>query len=248
MKKCVSDFVEMPDFLAVLRRDEPELFREPVSLVVRSTDGLKNGFRVSQLPDGTRLVEASAFGAARRGVGSALAGILGEEHSDFRTQGVMVDVSRNMVLREEYLKRWLRHLALCGYNLLMLYTEDTYDLPGEPFWGYMRGRYSAEMIRRLDAYAKTLGIELVGCIQTLGHLEQVIRCTMPMGMLRIRVRCCWRMSRAPMSRSAKCWTSGAPRCRGAGFMSAWMKRTIWDAGNSLTDSDIAPVLRYSTSI
>ena len=48
-------------------------------------------------------------------------------------------------------------------------------MPGEPFFGYMRGAYSMEEIRELDAFAGTLGIELIACIQTLGHLGQVLR-------------------------------------------------------------------------
>src|SRR5262249_12342626 len=39
----------------------------------------------------------------------------------------------------------------------------------------MRGGYSAEEIREIDAYAAALGIEVVACIQTLGHLEQILK-------------------------------------------------------------------------
>lgn len=57
----------------------------------------------------------------------------------------------------------------------MLYTEDTYEISGEPRFGYQRGRYSQAELRELDAYAASLGMELVGCIQTLAHLEQIRR-------------------------------------------------------------------------
>ena len=40
--------------------------------------------------------------------------------------------------------------------------------------GYQRGKYSMEELRRLDDYADLLGIELMPCIQTLGHLGQVL--------------------------------------------------------------------------
>ena len=132
-----------------------------VSRVIRST--------------GEVLVEYNSVAAAARGVGSALAKLEGEETTPFKMLGIMLDVSRNMVMKVDHLKLWFRRLSLSGYNLVMLYTEDTYQLPGEPFFGYMRGGYSIDEIKELDAYAKKLGIELVGCIQTLGHLEQIIR-------------------------------------------------------------------------
>ena len=78
-------------------------------------------------------------------------------------------------MKVSYLKKWLRRLTLLGYNMVMLYTEDTYQLPEEPYFGYLRGGYSLEEMREIDAYASGLGIEMIGCIQTLGHLEHIIR-------------------------------------------------------------------------
>ena len=57
----------------------------------------------------------------------------------------------------------------------MLYTEDTYELPGVPCMGYLRGSYSLEEMRELDEYAARFGIEMVACIQTLGHLGQFLK-------------------------------------------------------------------------
>lgn len=112
----------------------------------------------------------------------ALGGLLSQEDfSPFRekvpcrTFGVMLDCSRNAVPRVGQLKKWMRRLALMGYNMMMLYMEDTYEVPGEPFFGYLRGRYSEEELREVDDYAYNLGIEAMPCIQTLGHLGQVLR-------------------------------------------------------------------------
>ena len=33
----------------------------------------------------------------------------------------------------------IRKLARIGMNLLMLYTEETYEVPGEPYFGIYRG-------------------------------------------------------------------------------------------------------------
>lgn len=42
-------------------------------------------------------------------------------------------------------------------------------------FGNMRPRYSQKEFRLLDDYAYSLGIELIPCIQTLGHLTEVIK-------------------------------------------------------------------------
>lgn len=118
--------------------------------------------------------------SAARGVGALLAGLVTKgktyrEQTTFTTFGIMLDCSRNAVMTVDHVKRWLRQLVLMGYNMAMLYTEDTYELPGEDYFGYLRGRYSAEDLREIDAYAAKLGVEMIGCIQTLGHLGQILR-------------------------------------------------------------------------
>ncbi len=89
--------------------------------------------------------------------------------------GFMIDCSRNAVLKEETVKKLLRLLALLGYNQLMLYTEDVYEVDGEPYFGYLRGKYSKQELKSLSAYASGLGIELVPCVQTLAHLNAITR-------------------------------------------------------------------------
>jgi hypothetical protein len=117
---------------------------------------------------------------AYRALASLFAGLCpvgGEYERDcaFDSLGVMVDVSRNGVLKVDALKTVLRRLALMGINSVQLYTEDVYTLPGEPFFGYGRGAYAPEELRAIDGYGRRLGIELVPCIQTLGHLEQILQ-------------------------------------------------------------------------
>lgn len=120
-------------------------------------------------------IEYGTVTDAARAIGSALSRLETKEKTEFRLLGIMLDCSRNGVMTVPHVKKWLRRLALMGYNTAMLYTEDTYRLPGEPYFGYMRGAYTAEEVREIDAYAADLGIEIIGCIQTLGHLEQVIK-------------------------------------------------------------------------
>ncbi len=103
-----------------------------------------------------------------------------DEQSFVRTEqpcfetGVMFDVSRNAVIRPETLRGIFRRMALMGVNVGMMYTEETYEVPGEPYFGYLRGRYSIEELRGLDDYADLFGIELMPCIQTLGHLNRIL--------------------------------------------------------------------------
>lgn len=97
------------------------------------------------------------------------------EKPRFESNGVMVDVSRNAVLKVDAVKRLLRTMALFGLNRMMLYTEDTFAVKEYPYFGYMRGRYSAEELKECDDYAALLGVEIVPCIQTLAHLTEALK-------------------------------------------------------------------------
>ena len=91
----------------------------------------------------------------------------------FERLGYMVDCSRGAVPKIETLKKFVDYLSEFGYTYLELYIEDVYEIEGEPYFGYMRGRYTAVEIAELDVYAKQKGIELIPCIQTLAHLERI---------------------------------------------------------------------------
>lgn len=86
------------------------------------------------------------------------------------THGPMFDVSRNSVLNIPTVKKLLAKTALMGLNMFMLYTEDTYEVREYPYFGHMRGRYTADEIKELDRYAMMFGVELIPCIQCLSHL------------------------------------------------------------------------------
>lgn len=120
-------------------------------------------------------IAAHGLSETMRGIGLAVAGQTGVFSTNFQKCGVMLDVSRNKVFTVEYLKKFILQLALCGANTLMLYTEDTYQLEDVVFWGYARGAYSLEDIRQIDDFADSVGIEVIGCIQTLGHMTQFLQ-------------------------------------------------------------------------
>jgi len=94
---------------------------------------------------------------------------------NFERAGFMIDVSYDGVMSVEGLKQYIDYMASAGLNMLMLYTEDTYEVKKYPQMGYLRGRYSQEELREIDQYANEMGVELIGCIQTLGHLEHIVK-------------------------------------------------------------------------
>lgn len=98
-----------------------------------------------------------------------------EEKPKFKTMGSMLDCSRNAVMTVEGVKLYINTLVALGMNMLMLYTEDTYEIEGRPLFGYMRGRYTKKELQEIDDYAYSLGVEVIPCIQTLGHLFQYLK-------------------------------------------------------------------------
>lgn len=89
--------------------------------------------------------------------------------------GAMLDMSRNAVMKPSEVKNFAKILKSFGYNMIQLYTEDTYEVDGEPYFGYMRGRYTKEELADIVAYCESIGVEVIPCIQTLAHLNQIFR-------------------------------------------------------------------------
>ncbi|MBR4611420.1 MAG: family 20 glycosylhydrolase [Kiritimatiellae bacterium] len=161
------------------------LARRYPALAAKKGEGVEIRFAAGGAPDECSVARDGAayvitYGRpnmALRMVGSILSGIVPKkaEQCPFQTLGIMLDCSRNAVKTVDYLKSYLDHIAILGYNMAMLYTEDTYQIKGEPFFGFMRGAYTPAEIREIDDYAASLGIELIPCIEALAHLEQIFK-------------------------------------------------------------------------
>lgn len=95
--------------------------------------------------------------------------------NEFNYFGTMLDCSRNAVMNVESVKKWIDLTSSMGYNTLMLYTEDTYEVDNQPYFGYLRGRYKEEEMREIDSYAFSKNMTVIPCIQTLAHLNAAIR-------------------------------------------------------------------------
>ena len=92
----------------------------------------------------------------------------------FETLGVMIDASRCAVPTVKTVMAQLDYLAVMGYNMAMLYTEDTVKLDNRPYFGYMRGRYTREEIKAIDDYAYGYGIEIIPCLECYGHMAKYL--------------------------------------------------------------------------
>ena len=92
-----------------------------------------------------------------------------KESPRFTMNGAMFDVSQscNCIKDPRYL---FRKMAIMGLNMFMFGCEDSFVVENEPYFGYMRPRYTENELRAFDDYAFDLGIELIPCIQTLAHL------------------------------------------------------------------------------
>jgi len=174
MKKSTP--VELHAMLATLAEEYPVVTgRGRDGIQVRFVKSRQKGLSSVRKKGAFATIEYNQISMAARAVGSLLAGIETSETTVFKSLGIMLDCSRNAVMTVSHFKTWLRRLALMGYNQALLYTEDTYKLPGEPYFGYMRGAYTESELKEIDAYADSLGIEMIACIQTLGHLQQILR-------------------------------------------------------------------------
>lgn len=93
----------------------------------------------------------------------------------FKTCGVMLDMSRGGVMKPETVCKMIDDVATLGMNMIMLYTETVYTMEKYPFFGYMQGRYTLEELQKIDSYAFDKGVEVIPCIQTLGHLANYLK-------------------------------------------------------------------------
>lgn len=97
------------------------------------------------------------------------------QYRNYEKLGYMIDVARNAVPKIETLKKMAFYLAVLGYNRLYIYLEDLFEVQDEPFFGYLRGRYTEQELKELDDYCAEWGLELVPCIQTLAHMNAIFK-------------------------------------------------------------------------
>ncbi len=98
-----------------------------------------------------------------------------DDAPDFERRGVMLDVSRGKVPTLETLCELVDYCAALKLNVLMLYVEHTFRFRRHPGIGEDDSPLLAEELRTLDAYAAANHVELVPSLQSLGHMEHVLK-------------------------------------------------------------------------
>lgn len=98
-----------------------------------------------------------------------------QQQSSFDEFGLTLDCSRNAVPKPSLVKQMIRLAVLMGYDLIGLYIEDTMQVEGEPYYGYMRGAYTKEELKEIDSYGQKMGIEVRPYLETLAHINQITR-------------------------------------------------------------------------
>ena len=79
-----------------------------------------------------------------------------KEERAFDCCGIMLDVSRNAVIKVATAKDFIKRIARMGLNSFMLYMENIYKIEEYPYFGYMRGAYSEEELKEIVAYQDVL--------------------------------------------------------------------------------------------
>lgn len=96
------------------------------------------------------------------------------EDTHYTCISAMIDASRCAVPTVSAVKKLLDYMAVMGYSMAMMYTEDTVELENRPYFGYMRGRYTADELRQIDDYAYEYGIEVIPCLECYGHMHKYL--------------------------------------------------------------------------
>ena len=90
----------------------------------------------------------------------------------FPVRGYMLDVSRDRVPTMRTLRDIVDLLARCRYNQFQLYTEHTFAYSGHREVWEEADPLTADEIRKLDAYCRMQGVELVANQNCFGHMER----------------------------------------------------------------------------
>ncbi|HVT78866.1 MAG TPA: family 20 glycosylhydrolase [Acidimicrobiales bacterium] len=138
------------------------------------------GYRIV-VRDGAATVEA-ADAAGARYAASTLAqlgrdvvdGVI-EDWPAIAVRGAMLDVSRCRVPALDTVKALLARLASWKINHVELYLEHTFAYAGHDEVWRDASAYTPDELRELDDFADSVGIELTGQQNCLGHMERWLK-------------------------------------------------------------------------
>ncbi len=98
-----------------------------------------------------------------------------DDAPDLALRGILLDVSRGKVPTVQSLRGLVDLCVRLKLNALLLYTEHTFRFRRHPEIGADASPLDAATVRELDAYAAVRHVELIPCLQSLGHMEQILR-------------------------------------------------------------------------
>lgn len=154
---------------------------EEIILEKQSSRRESRFFEIRREATGAIILRYSHEALIYRGLFVGYPRLLASEEATYREEtpilevSYSLDASRNGVMQVANAKKFIAYLAVMGYTTLYLYTEDTYEVANLPYFGYLRGAYSAEEIKEIVAFAALFGMEVVPAIQTLAHLTQFLK-------------------------------------------------------------------------
>ena len=103
-----------------------------------------------------------------------LRGLEIDDEPVLKQRGIMLDLSRGKVYTLDYLKELAKGLAKNRYNVLQLYTEHTFEFLSHPDISRNTDPLTKADILELKAACRSLGIELQGNLQSLGHMRRIL--------------------------------------------------------------------------
>ncbi len=106
---------------------------------------------------------------------STVPGCVIEDAPDLEMRGILIDISRGKVPTLATLEGIVDFMVGMKLNLLMLYTEHVFQFRRHPLIGRDASPMSASELRELDGYAAERHVELVPTLQSLGHMQHILR-------------------------------------------------------------------------
>ena len=152
------------DIRFIRSRVEENLGR-PVPENVTVKEG--KGLTVTSGPEGAVIAAESRAALARGLTHLARAAAEGRKEVHIREKrhfehcGPYLDLSRNGVMTVDAVKKYIDFSACLGLDMAVLYTEDTYEVPGYPYMGYLRGRLTGDEWRAIDEHGARMGVEVI---------------------------------------------------------------------------------------
>ncbi|MDO8629933.1 MAG: glycoside hydrolase family 20 zincin-like fold domain-containing protein, partial [Phycisphaerales bacterium] len=110
---------------------------------------------------------------------------------DFRTRGLLHDVTRGKVPTLATLKSLADRLASLKINQLQLYIEHAFSFAFDPDIAGPNDALTPDEIRELDAYCRERFINLVPAVATLGHMGRILSMPRYRHLAEIEPACEW---------------------------------------------------------